>query len=117
MVQPSAAEDVGSTKHPYGTLATGRPRLIAQLEIEFADGTRQTVATDCSWKVAPGPLLRNSIFLGEVYDARREVPGWNRSDFDDSAWSSASLAKEPIGPLQAQPVQPIRVTTRSNRFP
>ena len=92
------------------TLTIGRPRLIAQLEVEFVDGTRQTVATDCSWKVAPGPMLRNSIFLGEVYDARREVPGWNQSDFDDSAWSSSALAEEPIGPLQAQPVQPIRVT-------
>lgn len=95
-----------------GTLTVGRPRLIAQLEIELADGTRQTIATDQTWKVTQGPMLRNSIFLGEVYDARLEIPGWNLGDFDDSKWSKAALSPEPVGPLQAQPLQPIRVTAR-----
>jgi alpha-L-rhamnosidase len=92
------------------TLPTGRPRLIAQLEVEYEDGTQETIATDSTWKVAAGPMLRNSIYLGEIYDARREIVGWNMPDFDDSDWSQVALAQEPVGPLQAQPLAPIRTT-------
>ena len=92
-------------------LAIGRPRLIAQLEIEYADGTRQTVATDKSWKVTEGPILRNNIYLGEIYDARREVTGWNKAELDDSSWRNAAVVTEPLGQLRAQPIPPIRITT------
>ena len=91
-------------------LPTGRPRAIAQLEIELADGTRQSITTDQTWKTAPGPILRNNIFLGEVYDARREPPAWDRPDLDDAAWANAAAITEPVGPLRAQMQPPIRVT-------
>jgi alpha-L-rhamnosidase len=93
-------------------LPTGRPRGIAQLEIELVDGTRQTVVTDESWKMAPGPILTNNVYLGEVYDARREIPGWDQPDLDDAAWAKAVLAAEPIGALRAQMQPPIRVTRK-----
>lgn len=93
-------------------LTIGRPRGIAQLEIEYADGTRQIVVTDETWKTAPGPILRNSLYLGEVYDARREVPAWDRPGCDDAKWSTAAHATEPVGPLQAQMAPPIRVTRK-----
>ena len=57
----------------------GRPRFIARLEVEFVDGTRQSVVSDPAWKVAEGPIRFNSIYLGEIYDARREAAGWDRS--------------------------------------
>ena len=56
-------------------LLTGRPRLIAQLEIEYENGTRQVVATDETWAHHPGPIQRNSVYLGEEYeDAEPEDP-------------------------------------------
>jgi alpha-L-rhamnosidase len=91
-------------------LSIGRPRFIAQLEVELADGSRQSIVSDATWRVADGPLLFNSVYLGEVYDARLEVAGWNRPGFDDRAWRRVSPAGEPVGPLQAQPQPPIRVT-------
>ena len=90
-------------------LSVGRPRVIAQLEVEYRDGRRQTIASDANWRWAPGPLLRNNIYLGEVYDARRERPGWNRAGFDESGWSAVTLAPGGLGPLESQPLQPIRV--------
>ena len=81
-------------------LTVGRPCLRAKLEIRLADGTVQTVVSDVSWKVADGPLLRNSLYLGEVYDARRETPGWQQAGFDDSAWRPAARATGPAGVLQ-----------------
>ena len=91
-------------------LTIGRPRLIAQLNIEYTDGTHQSVVTDESWKVADGPILRNNIYLGEVYDARGEKQGWDKPDFDDHDWRRAKPACEPVGTLQAQPQPPIKVT-------
>jgi alpha-L-rhamnosidase len=91
-------------------LTIGEPRVIAQLAVEFADGTSQTIVTDESWKVSNGPILRNSVFLGEVYDARKERPGWDRPGFDDSGWPQAVRATGPLGPLCAQSAPPIRVT-------
>lgn len=92
------------------SLAVGRPRFIAQLVIEFADGSTRRVVSDESWKVAEGPIRRNSIYLGEVYDARRARPGWDQAGFDDADWQSAKRATEAIGKLEAQPLPPIRIT-------
>ncbi len=91
-------------------LATGRPRFISQLRIDYRDGSVETVVSDSSWKVGDGPILRNSIYLGEVYDARRELLGWDKTGFDDSDWRTPGIAEERIGNLAAQAEPPIRVT-------
>ena len=91
-------------------LATGRPRVIVQMNIEYADGSTAQVVTDESWRVADGPILRNSIYLGEVYDARKEVAGWDRPDFDDKSWRAATVESGASGILRAQSAPPIRVT-------
>jgi alpha-L-rhamnosidase len=96
--------------NPRAALTIGEPRVIVQLAVEFADGTSQTIVTDESWKVSNGPILRNSVYLGEVYDARKERLGWDRPGFDDSGWQQAVSATEALGPLRAQTAPPIRVT-------
>ena len=98
-------------------LAVGRPQLMAQLIIEYEDGSTQTMASDGAWKVTHGPILRNSVYLGEKYDARLEQPGWDRPGFDDSDWSPASAAnsnrsRHVPGELRALPIPPIRVTAK-----
>jgi alpha-L-rhamnosidase len=91
-------------------LTVGRPRLIAQLNVVFADGSKKSIVSNESWKFTDGPVLRNNIYLGEVYDAQKEKPGWNTPGFDDSDWVNAKLAPEPIGRLQAQPLPGIKAT-------
>jgi len=94
-------------------LPVGRPRFLSELVVEFEDGTSQRISTDDSWRVASGPLLKNSVYLGEVYDARLERTGWASSGFDDSDWSAASVLEldDSSGRLiQASPMPPIRVT-------
>lgn len=92
-------------------LDVGRPRMIAQLLIEYRDGRTARVASDLTWKVGDGPILRNNVYLGEVYDARREQPGWDRVGFNDAQWRTPGLAPENVGPLVAQPQPPIRATS------
>ena len=91
-------------------LTIGKPRFIAQLNIEYEDGTKQSVVSDQSWKVGESPIIKNNIYLGETYDAGKEQPGWNLPGFDDSFWNFANNANEVIDVLQAQPQPPIRAT-------
>ena len=81
-------------------LPTGRPRVIALLVVEHADGTRTTLTTGRDWKTTEGPTLRNSIYLGEERDARLAIPGWDKPGFDDSAWKPVKVNDAPLGPLQ-----------------
>lgn len=67
----------------------GAPRLLMHIDIEYKDGSRQTVVTDNTWKAAESPITYSSIYGGEDYDAGREQAGWNRPGFDDKAWTRA----------------------------
>ncbi len=81
----------------------GFPKLIAQLEVDYTDGSRQTIISDESWKItADGPILVNNEFDGEEYDARKEMPGWNKPGFSDTAWLTAEAVDAPGGKLEAQ---------------
>ena len=91
-------------------LPIGRPQFIAQLKIEFEDGMIKNVISNEEWKTHEGPILRNNIYLGEVYDARKEIDDWNTFGFDDSKWRYAKIVNEKIGELEAQNQPPIRIT-------
>ena len=83
--------------------------LLFQLVIELEDGSRVEVASDASWKAADGPLLEDSVYNGEAYDARRETPGWDSPGFDDREWPPAGAVKGPAGVLSSQMMPAIRV--------
>ena len=91
-------------------LYIGQPSFIAQLKLSFADGTEEWIVSDETWKTAASPVMRNSVYLGEHYDARNEQEGWNSPGFDDSRWNPAVKATAPSGVLTAQMQPPIRVT-------
>ena len=84
-------------------------RLRAQLEIRYADGSRDQVVTDDSWKAAASPILQSQIYGGETYDARLEQPGWLQPDFDDSRWSQAAVADAPAVAVSSQISAPARI--------
>ncbi len=65
--------------------------LLCQLQINYADGTSETILSDNSWKVATGPILYSDIYNGETYDARKEISGWANPGFDDSQWGKVSV--------------------------
>ncbi|MDR1524491.1 MAG: family 78 glycoside hydrolase catalytic domain, partial [Tannerella sp.] len=91
-------------------LYIGRPCFIAQVRVTYSDNTVETIMTDESWKTAAGPILRNNVYLGEQYDARKELNGWDNAGFDDSSWRSSVKAAPPSGALTAQIQPPIRIT-------
>jgi alpha-L-rhamnosidase len=72
-----------------------RPRLLAQLELTMDDGSTTVITSDSSWKYGFGPLLENDLLMGEAYDARLEIPGWNKPHFDDTNWLNAQIFDDP----------------------
>lgn len=92
-----------------GALEVGRPCLIARLDIRYEDGSCGCIVSDAGWKVSDGPLLRNSLHLGEWYDARMETSGWRQVDFDDSTWRQATVVEGPGGALLPREAPPISV--------
>jgi alpha-L-rhamnosidase len=116
------------SKIPTATVSYGFPKLLFQMRVEYADGTSSELVSDASWKLTTdGPIRANSEYDGEVYDARKEMPGWAEAGFDDSIWQTAQLvsgcdgrsAQGKAGPsnvgigcrLAAQMIDPIRVVT------
>ena len=88
----------------------GFPKLFLQLEITCADGSTQNIVSDDSWKLtAAGPIRANNEYDGEEYDARMELPGWNRTGFDDKAWAQAERVGAPGGVMEAQLNRNIKV--------
>lgn len=91
-------------------LTTGQPKLLCQLKIIYKDGSSELIVSDESWKTGEGPVIRNNIYLGEWYDARLELPGWDTPLFDDSGWADAARTSGPSGKLTWQYIRPIRHT-------
>jgi alpha-L-rhamnosidase len=69
----------------------GPARFMGQLEIEYADGTRQVVATGPSWRAGFGPILHTDNYMGSAYDARLEAAGWDTAAFDATGWRAAEV--------------------------
>ncbi len=86
----------------------GMPRVLAQLHVEFEDGSSTDLPTDSSWKASRGPITFSCVYGGEDYDARKETPGWSEPGFDDSGWEQAGVEIWPGGGLTAQEAPPIK---------
>jgi alpha-L-rhamnosidase len=80
-----------------------KTRFAAQLHISYTDGTSEVIRTDGSWKANTGPLLEADIYMGEAYDARKEMSGWDSAGFDGSQWKGVDVAAEVNAAIQAYP--------------
>jgi alpha-L-rhamnosidase len=86
-----------------------RPRFMLNLRIKFEDGTVETIATDTLWKTTDSPIVFNSIYTAEHYDARKEIPGWDKPLFNDKSWKQAVSETSPSEIIIAQQLNPIQV--------
>ncbi len=82
--------------------------LLAQIEIQYTDGTRETIVTDESWKSSTGSIVTSEIYNGETIDARKEKSGWNTSSFNDTDWQGVKIKTSSAPPLIATYNEPIR---------
>ncbi len=96
----------------WPAMGYGTPRFIGQVEIEYADGSREVIASDTSWRVERSAIVSDQVYLGEHYDARLEHDGWATAVYDDSKWQMAVQKKAPIGTLIPQNGPADRITKR-----
>lgn len=89
---------------------TGRPCLKAEIRITYTDQSVDIIPTDESWLTAPGPVVRNNVYLGEHYDARLERDGWNTARVNEREWRPAVAVSGPSGRLSTQMQPAIKVT-------
>ena len=93
------------------TIWRNRPRCLVNIKITYIDNTSETITTDETWKTADSPVIFNSIYTGEHYDARKEISNWNKPNFDDTNWKKPIITTAPSSKLVSQQLPPIRVIT------
>jgi len=79
----------------------GSPRLLCQMEITYADGSREIICSDENWKAHRSPILSTGIHDGEFYDAREEIADWAMVSCDESTWEDVAIMTAPTGKLLA----------------
>jgi alpha-L-rhamnosidase len=89
------------TTDPTTTRTFGYPKLLFQLEIQYADGSTQMVVSDENWYLSTnGPIRENNDYDGEIYDARKK---------NILLEENAQIVDAPKGKLVAQMMLPMRV--------
>ncbi len=84
------------------------PVFLAQLEVTYLDGHTERIVTDDTWKWHASPILSSDFMLGEDYDSRLEIKGWDKSGLDEGNWSAVTLRDETSPRLQSQVMPPVR---------
>ena len=85
-------------------------RLFFQMEVKYPDGGKETFISDSTWKIKrDGPIRMADNFLGETYDAGKEIPGWNTVLFNDSTWENTVAENRGDLNLVPQINQPVRI--------
>ena len=85
-----------------------RPTFCMDLRITYEDDSIETISSGKDWKTSHSPVIFNSIYTAEHYDARLEQTGWNKAGFDDSTWKEVIYRSAPSTNIVAQSMHPIR---------
>ena len=89
-----------------------RPKFCMDLQITYTDRSTTIVSTGDDWKTSFSPVIFNSIYTGEHYDARLEQTGWNSPGFDDGKWGKVMCTGSPSQNIVSQCLHPIRCTEK-----
>lgn len=102
-------------RNVYGS----RVCFLMQLHVRYTDGTEQVIVTDNTWKSSTSPIQMSEIYHGEIYDARLEIPEWDRQYFDASGWAGVKeleISKEILVAQENVPVKRIEEIKPSSIF-
>ena len=84
-------------------------KLICELHITYEDGHEELVCSDESWLCAPSPVQSSSIYDGEVWDSRKEIPGWADVSCKEEGFVPAVGSEPPLGALTPRLSLPVRI--------
>ncbi len=81
--------------------------LLLDSIINYHDGS-QEVITGENGRSSTGAILYSDLFVGEKYDASKEMTGWNQPDFDDTHWHPVNKVAYSQENLVGQYAPPVR---------
>ena len=92
----------------------GTPRLRAQIEVIYEDGSMEILNSHRFRALTAGPNMYSSIFDGEIYDARIDdthifKPEMPSRGLMDRTWAFAHNTDDPVGKMEAQKIEPIKI--------
>lgn len=93
-------------------ISFGPPTLLFRLQINYTDGTQETVNSGSDWKYTFGAITFNCMYGGESYDARLEQKGWDKPGFNDASWLPVVVQEAPKGVLRPQQAPPVKIMER-----
>lgn len=99
---------IAALVHYYGQdtgwYLTRRPGFLFQCVVQPSHAAPIMLASDSSWKTLRArswmqhtPRVNGALGFVEVYDATKEVNGWNLPNHDDSSWQSAQVMSSVSG--------------------
>ncbi|HHV09185.1 MAG TPA: family 78 glycoside hydrolase catalytic domain [Clostridiales bacterium] len=87
--------------------------FLGQILLSYDDGTVEEIGSDSSFKTSYGPIIMSDLQMGERFDARINISGWDRPGYDDSSWRNVTVIDEGFENLIATRSVPVR---RKERF-
>jgi alpha-L-rhamnosidase len=93
-----------NNKNVYGS----RLALLFQLEINYTDGTHETIISDETWRSSDGAIRNSEIYNGEWYDAGYEKQNWATAAYNDKGWNPVVIKEHPKNTLLATYNEPVR---------
>ena len=120
------ANAIGLQGYHTTAISSDTPRLLLQLVLTYADGSKARLSTGPHWGALAADHIFNPVgstgaWAGrtgmphEAIDMRNYPPGWSTSAFSTSSWGNASVAAPfvlPLGAKSALAARPIAVFSR-----
>jgi alpha-L-rhamnosidase len=110
-------------RHGWAEESYGEKRLRMQLDITCTDNKKHRIVSDGRWITASGPVVSDNVYAGEVYDARKEIPGWAEPIGEDfSGYRRSSFGTPPtwrheFNVVQARRLYHTFLFNRAGRLP
>lgn len=86
------------------------------MTITLANGEQVQIGSDATWQGRQGSIQHDSLYNGEIVDARLDRPNWSKHDFVDSLslWLTPDIMPSPVnstlhGQFTLQDMPPIRM--------
>lgn len=84
--------------------------LILQMEITYADESREVIVSDERFRSADSCICYSDLYIGEKQDLLNRDDAWMRAGYDDGGWDACAPADFDRSNLTAQPLDPVCVT-------
>lgn len=90
-----------------------RLALLAEIHLEYEDGTKEVITTDEDWQVAESAIRESELYHGETYDATFKANNWVKVDIlNENKNKIIAQENEPVRKIDTLPAKEIIQTPK-----